>query len=140
MAHLERLGISALKVQPDPLKIANKAALLMVLERPEVPLNTTLSENDIRACVTRRKISGGTKSETGKQARDSFLGPMKTCQKLGIPFRDYLGHRLKVPNANHVPRSQTSSDSVASKWRNPPGAMPRLPNDLVSAWFCLVIW
>ncbi len=82
---------------------ANKAELLVVLDRPEVPLNTNGSENDIRACVTRRKISGGTRSEAGKQARDTFLGLIKTCQKLGLSTWDYLGHRLKVPGANHVP-------------------------------------
>jgi hypothetical protein len=36
---------------------ANKAELLMVLERPEIPLHTNGSENDIRCHVTRRKIS-----------------------------------------------------------------------------------
>jgi hypothetical protein len=39
---------------------ANKAELLMVLDRPEIPLHTNGSENDIRAFVTKRKISGGT--------------------------------------------------------------------------------
>ena len=42
---------------------ANKDELLRVLERPEIPLNTNASENDIRAVVTKRKISGGTVSE-----------------------------------------------------------------------------
>ncbi|WP_375463486.1 hypothetical protein [uncultured Methylobacterium sp.] len=36
----------------------HKAALLRVLERPEIPLHNG-SENDSRACVTKRKISGG---------------------------------------------------------------------------------
>ncbi|MHC4917581.1 MAG: IS66 family transposase, partial [Planctomycetota bacterium] len=78
---------------------ANKAELLCVLERPEVPLHTNQSENDIRCQVTRRKISGGTKSQAGKEAKDAFLGLMKTCQKLGISFWDYLGDRLQVPDA-----------------------------------------
>jgi hypothetical protein len=82
---------------------ANKNELLVVLERPEVPLHTNGSENDIRAIVTRRKVSGGTRSEAGKQARDTFLGLMKTCRKLGISYWDYLGNRLKVPNAENVP-------------------------------------
>ena len=82
---------------------ANKQELLVVLDRPEVPLNTNQSENDIRTIVTRRKISGGTRSETGKQGRDTFLGLMKTCKKLGISFLDYLGDRLEVPEAKTVP-------------------------------------
>ena len=51
-----------------------KADLLRVLDRPEIPLHTNGSENDIRTVVTKRKISGGTVSETGKTARDTMLG------------------------------------------------------------------
>jgi hypothetical protein len=51
----------------------NKNALLRVLERPEIPLNTNASENDIRAFVTKRKISGGTVSDKGRDARDIML-------------------------------------------------------------------
>src|SRR5450631_2015763 len=36
---------------------ANKAELLMVLDRPETPLHTNGSENDIRCQVTRRKVT-----------------------------------------------------------------------------------
>src|SRR5215218_866052 len=83
---------------------ANKAELLMVLERPEVPLHTNGSENDIRAQVIRRKISGGTRSEAGRDCRDAFLGLIKTCQKLGLSFWHYLGERLAIPDAPAVPR------------------------------------
>jgi hypothetical protein len=82
---------------------ANRAELLVVLDRPEVPLHTNGSENDIRAMVTRRKLSGGTRSQSGKQARDTFIGLMKTCQKLGISYWHYLGDRLQVPDASPVP-------------------------------------
>src|SRR5919206_350127 len=51
-----------------------KRALLRVLERPEIPLHTNGSENDIRAFVIKRKVSGGTVSEAGRQARDVLLG------------------------------------------------------------------
>jgi hypothetical protein len=80
-----------------------KAELLRVLERPEVPLHTNASENDIRACVTKRKISGGTMSEAGRTARDVLLGLMKTCRKLGVSFFRYLGDRLRVPGATPIP-------------------------------------
>ena len=78
---------------------ANKAELLMVLERPEIPLHTNGSENDIRCQVTRRKISAGTRSEAGRDCRDAFLSLAKTCDKLGIAAWDYLGSRLKVAGA-----------------------------------------
>ena len=76
---------------------------LRVLDRPEIPLHTNGSENDIRCHVIKRKISGGTRSEAGRDARDVFLGLMKTCQKLGISFFDYLGNRLDVQGAPKVP-------------------------------------
>jgi hypothetical protein len=79
---------------------ANKAELLMVLKRPETPLHTNRSENDIRCYVTRRKVSAGTRSDVGRDCRDAFLGLAKTCDKLGVAVWDYLGSRLKV--AGHV--------------------------------------
>ena len=72
----------------------NKTELLLVLERPEIPLHNNLSENDIRDYVKRRKISATTRSEAGRQARDTFLSLKKTCQKLGISFFDYLHDRI----------------------------------------------
>ena len=48
----------------------------------------------VPACVTKRKISGGTVSEHGRDARDILLGLMKTCMKLGVSFYTYLGDRL----------------------------------------------
>jgi hypothetical protein len=82
---------------------ARKAELLLVLERPEIPLHTNGSENDLRAHVTKRKVSGGTWSEAGRDARDACLGLIKTCQKLGLSFFDYLGTRLGVPGAPLIP-------------------------------------
>ena len=83
---------------------AQKAELLMVLKRPDIPLHTNSSENDIRCQVTRRKISAGTRSDEGRDARDAFLGLMKTCAKQAISFWDYLGDRLGVLEAPAVPR------------------------------------
>jgi len=79
----------------------NKAELLLVLERPEIPLHNNLSENDIREYVKRRKISGSTRSELGRRCRDTFTSLKKTCRKLGISFWDYLMDRLS--KANTIP-------------------------------------
>jgi hypothetical protein len=81
---------------------ANKAELLMVLDHPDIPLHTNGSENDIRCQVTKRAISGGTRSDTGRDCRDAFLGLGKTCRKLGVAFWEYLGARLGVPGAPAV--------------------------------------
>jgi Transposase IS66 family len=82
---------------------ANKAELLMVLERPEIPLHTNGSENDIRCQVIRRKVSAGTRSDSGRDCRDAFLGLAKTCAKHGIAFWDYLGSRLNVHGQANIP-------------------------------------
>jgi hypothetical protein len=80
----------------------NKDALLRVLDRPEIPLNTNASENDIRAFVTKRKISGGTMSDKGREARDIMLGLAKTCMKLKLSFYEFLGDRLGI-DGTHIP-------------------------------------
>ena len=89
---------------------ANKAELLMVLDHPveplcgSTPLHTNGSENDIRCHVTKRQVSGGTKTDIGRDCRDAFLALAKTCRKLAVSFWDYLGSRLAVPGAPDVPR------------------------------------
>ena len=82
---------------------ANKSELLRVLDRPEIPLHTNGSENDIRCHVTRRKVSGGTRSDVGRDCRDAFLGIVKTCAKLEIALWDYLGSRLAIPASPSIP-------------------------------------
>jgi hypothetical protein len=82
---------------------ANKAELLAVLDHPDIPLHTNGSENDIRCQVTKRKISGGTRSDLGRDCRDAFLSLAKTCAKLGVAFWDYLGSRLGVAGQPAVP-------------------------------------
>jgi hypothetical protein len=82
---------------------ANKPELLMVLDRPEIPLHTNGSENDIRSHVTRRKVSGGTRSSQGRDCRDAFLALAKTCAKNGLAFWDYLGSRLRIPGQLMIP-------------------------------------
>ena len=83
--------------------LANRDKLLAVLDRPDVPAHTNATENDLRGCVVRRKISGGTRSDTGRACRDAFHTHMKTCARHGISFWNYLGDRLGIPGAADVP-------------------------------------
>lgn len=71
-----------------------KDDLLRVLRRPDLPLHTNASETDIRDYVKVRKISGGTRSDLGRQCRDAFASLKKTCRKLGVSFWAYLTDRL----------------------------------------------
>jgi len=72
----------------------NKSELLLVLERPDVPLHNNLSESDIREYVKKRKISGSTRSDLGRMCRDTFASLKKTCRKLGVSFWSYLKDRV----------------------------------------------
>jgi hypothetical protein len=78
-----------------------KDDLLRVLLRPDLPLHTNASETDIRDYVKVRKISGGTRSDVGRQCRDTFASLKKTCRKLGVSFWAYLTDRLA--GSGHVP-------------------------------------
>jgi hypothetical protein len=76
-----------------------KSELLLVLKRPDIPLHTNGSETDIRDYVKKRKVSGGTRSDLGRQCRDTFVSLKKTCRKLGISFWLYLLDRVSLTNA-----------------------------------------
>jgi len=71
-----------------------RADLLLVLERPEIPLHNNLSESDIREWAKKRKISASTRSELGRRCRDTFVSLKKTCRKLGVSFWRYLQDRI----------------------------------------------
>ncbi len=78
-----------------------KKELLKVLDRPDLPLHNNASEQDIREFVTKRKISGSTRSDSGRRCRDTFASLKKTCRKLGVSFWEYLTDR--VCGKNHYP-------------------------------------
>jgi len=93
----------------------NKADLLRVLERPDIPLHNNAMESDIREFVKRRKISGGTRSDAGRRCRDTFASLKKTCRKLGVRFWDYLQDRLR--GLGQLPRL---ADLIRHKAREAP--------------------
>ena len=88
-----------------------KQELLRVLERPETPLHNNSSETDARSAKTKLKVSGGTRSDAGRNARDTFLSLKQTCLKLGINFIDYLQDRVNrlyvIPKLAEVIRQRS---------------------------------
>ncbi len=48
-----------------------------------------------RKAKTKFKVSGGTRSDCGRVARDTFLSLQQTCLKLGINFIEFLHDRVK---------------------------------------------
>ena len=72
--HVGRTGLHA----PLPAqRNANKAKLLAVLEHPDIPLHTNGSENDIRCQVTPSELSGGQRSDIGRDCKDAGQNAMK---------------------------------------------------------------
>ncbi len=94
----------------------HRAALLRVLERPEVPLHTNLREGHLRDYVKKRKISGSTRSELGRRARDTFASLKKTCRRLGVNFWAYLQDRVRgvgqIPRLAELIRHQAEETSA----------------------------
>jgi len=88
----------------------NKSELLLVLDRPDIPLHNNGAENAIREYVKKRKISGSTRSESGRKCRDTFTSLKKTCRKLGVSFWQYLKDRIEntglIPDLSDLIRQQ----------------------------------
>jgi hypothetical protein len=103
---------------------ADRAKLLLVLERPEVPLHNNLSEGHIRDYVKKRKISGSTRSELGRRARDSFASLKKTCRRLGVNFWEYLQDRVRglgqIPQLADQIRQQVEEATARKVPATPP--------------------
>ena len=96
-----------------------KAELLKVLDRPDLPLHNNVSEQDIGEFVTKRKISGSTRSDNGRRCRDTFASLKKTGRKLGVSFWEYLTDR--VGGQNLIP---TLGKLIAQKAKVSLGELP----------------
>ena len=103
---------------------AKRDEFLAVLEYPHLPLHNNLSENDIREYARIRKISGGTRSETGRRCRDTFMSLKKTCRKLGVSFQAYLRDRLRgageIPLLSDLMRIAAESENLPDPLSGPP--------------------
>jgi hypothetical protein len=76
----------------------NRGELLRVLDHPDTPLHNNGCETDIRDRVSQRKVSGGTQSDLGRLARDTFASLKRTCRKLEVSFWSYLKDRNAASN------------------------------------------
>ena len=67
-----------------------RASLLLVLDRPDIPLHNNPAELDIREKVIQRKIRNCFRSIRGAKASGTFLSLLATCRKLGISYWGYI--------------------------------------------------
>jgi transposase len=83
------------------------------LDHPEVPPDNNLAERSLRLAVTKRKVSGGSRSLTRFEDTASLLTVVQTCRSKGssvIDFfasalRAYVGHENAYPSL--IPFSST---------------------------------
>ena len=96
-----------------------KAELLLVLERLETSLHNNASENDIREFAKRRKVSGPTRSDAGRNARDTFASLKKTCRKIGVSFWEYISDRIaqknSIPNLSSIISEKFAKDFAMTR-------------------------
>jgi hypothetical protein len=77
---------------------AKKAALLRVLDHPEIPLHNNPAELGARQRVRKRDVSFGPRTAEGVRAWDTFMTLAETAKKLGVSFYHYLHDRVSGTN------------------------------------------
>jgi hypothetical protein len=106
----------------------HKTELLVVLDHPDVPLHNNGTESAIRSRRIQEKISGSTRSDEGRGARDIYSSLIKTCRKLGISAWEYFGDRLgkkgKIPPLSELIRQRAKQRAAATAPPRPPNAAP----------------
>lgn len=80
---------------------AKKAALLLVLTYPELPLHNNPAELAVRQRVRKRDVSFGPRTPDGRQAWDTFMSLAATTKKLGISFYAFVQDR--IAGTHHIP-------------------------------------
>jgi hypothetical protein len=78
-----------------------KAALLMVLKHPEIPLHNNPAELEARRRVRKRDVSFGPRTQDGLKAWDTFMSLVATTRKLGLSFYQYVHDRIS--QAHQIP-------------------------------------
>jgi len=102
---------------------AKQAALLMVLDYPEIPLHNNAAELAARTRVRKRKISYGTRTKEGSQAWDTFMTLSETAKKLGVSFYHYILDRITgtnaLPSLADLISQRAQSINLGASWQFP---------------------
>jgi hypothetical protein len=99
---------------------AKKAALLLVLDHPEIPLHNNAAELGARQRVRKRDVSFGPRTAEGAQAWDSFMSLADTTRKLGVSFYHYIHDRIRgdqqIPPLADLIDAQAQELNLGASW------------------------
>jgi len=102
---------------------AKKAALLMVLSHPEIPLHNNPAELGARQRVRKRDVSFGPRTAAGAKAWDTFLTLAATATKLGVSFYAYVRDRIcqayQMPALASLITARANDLELATSWASP---------------------
>ena len=82
------------------------------LRNPEIPPDNNLAERSLRLAITKRKVSGGSRSMERFQQTANLLTIVQTCRRQGRSVIDFFEQALmaiatKAPTPNLIPISNT---------------------------------
>ena len=99
---------------------AKKAALLLVLTHPEIPLHNNAAELGARQRVRKRDVSFGPRTPDGANAWDTFMTLAATAQKLGVSFFAYVQDRItqahQIPGLDILIADQATTLNLGPSW------------------------
>jgi len=97
-----------------------KAALLLVLAHPEIPLHNNPAELGARQRVRKRDVSFGPRTAEGSKAWDTFMTLTATTKKLGVSFYAYVHDRLttthQIPGLDCLIAAQAATLDLGPSW------------------------
>lgn len=74
------------------------------LDNPEVPPDNNQAERSLRLAVTKRKVSGGSRSMKRFQHTANLLTVVQTCRRQGMSVIDFFAQALIADSNNCLPR------------------------------------
>jgi hypothetical protein len=97
-----------------------KAALLLVLAHPEIPLHNNPAELGARRRVRKRDVSFGPRTAEGAKAWDTFMTLAATAAKLGVSFYAYVHDRIstanQIPGLDHLIAAHADTLNLGPSW------------------------
>ena len=99
---------------------AQKAWLLLVQRRPELPLHNNPAELGARQRVRKRDVSFGPQTAAGVRAWDTFGSLVETAKKLGVSLYAYFADRVRqarlVPGLDTLITQQAAVLNLGASW------------------------